>query len=118
MGDETVGKLVLSVEHPKHFALFNHQHGGGCNRGRRPHVNRLACKACFPKKISRSQDGHNGLFADLVDYTQLHTTFLNVDDALCGIALREDGFSCCKPAYCPSKTRRVEKQFHVKRSTS
>ena len=59
----------------------------------------LARKAPFPKKVTRSQNRHNGFFAGLIDHSELYTAFLNVHDILRGIALREDGFFSSKLAY-------------------
>src|SRR4029077_5484393 len=96
VGDEAVRKLVFSVEHANHFVFLNDEHGGGCNSSRSRHANGLASKAAFAKKITRSQNRHNGLFAGFIDHGKLHAAFLNVHDILCGIALREDGFFSSK----------------------
>ena len=83
---------MFLVEHANHLVFLNDEHSGGCNRGRSRHANGLARKAAFPQKIARSQNRHNGFFAGLIDHSKLHAAFLNVQDILRGIALREDGF--------------------------
>src|SRR5260370_20039860 len=113
MSDEAVGELVFPVEHADHLEFVNEEHGGWCNRGRSRYGNGLTCKATFPKKIARSQNGHNGFFAGLIDHRKLHTAFLNVHDILRGIALREHGFFRSKLGYLSSQTCRVEKLFHI-----
>ena len=96
VGDEAVRKLVFPVEHANHFVFLNDEDGGGCNGGRSRHANGLAGKAAFPKKITRSQNRHNRLFAGFIDHGKLHAAFLNVHDIQCGIALREDGIFSAK----------------------
>src|SRR4029077_11906692 len=96
VGDEAVRKLVLPVEHANHFVFLNDEDGGGCNSGRSRHANGLASKAAFSKKITRSQNRYNRLFAGFIDHGKLHAPFLKSHDSLCGIALREDGFFAAK----------------------
>jgi hypothetical protein len=96
VGDKAVRKLVFPVEHANHFVFLDDEDGGGCNSGRSRHANGLAGQAAFPKKITRSQNRYDRLFAGFVDYGKLHAAFLNVHDILCGIALREDGFFSAK----------------------
>jgi len=114
VGDEAVRKLVFPVEHANHFVFLNDEDGGGCNSGRSRHANGLPSEAAFPKKITRSQNRHNGLFAGFIHHGKLHAAFLNVHDILCGIALREDGFFSSKLANRSPQATRVEKQLHIK----
>ena len=100
-----------SPEHATHLVFRNEEHGGWCNRGRSRYANGLASEATFPKKIARSQNGHHGFFASLIDHRKLHTAFLNVHDILREIALREDGFFRSKLGYLSSQPCRIEKQF-------
>jgi len=118
IGDEAVGELVFSVKDAIHFAFLNDEHSGGCNRGCRRHANQLARQAAFSKKIARTQNRHNGFFAGLIHHRQLHAAFLNVHDALGGIALREDGFFSLKLANFSPETCRVEKRLHIERRSS
>ena len=89
---------MFAVEHAKHLIFLNDAYGCGCNRGRSRHANRLARKAAFSKKITWSQNCHNGLFAGFIDHGELHAAFLNVHDIRCGVALREDDFFSSKLA--------------------
>jgi hypothetical protein len=68
MSDEAVGELVFPVEHATHLVFLNEEHGGWCNRGRSRYANSLAGKATFAKEIARSQNGHNGFSAGLIDH--------------------------------------------------
>ena len=69
---------MLVVEHSNHLLLINDQHGGRGNGRRRPDANRLAGEASLAKKIARSQNRHDGLFAGFIDYREPHPAFLNV----------------------------------------
>src|SRR6267154_2047480 len=86
VSDEAVGELVVLVENANHLVFLNDEHGGRCNRGRSRHANGPARKAAFPKKIARTKNRHNGLFAGLIDDSKLHTAFLNVHYVLRGVA--------------------------------
>ena len=81
---------MFSVKHAYHLVFFNNENSRGCNRGRRPHSDRLTCHAPFTKKVSRSQYRQNCLFADLTDYGELYAAFLNVHHARGEITLRVD----------------------------
>ena len=70
-----------------------------------------------PKKIAWSQHLHNNLFAGRIDHSKLHTAFLNVDDILRGIALREDGFFSSKLGNLSPQSVRFKKQFHIEDSS-
>ena len=85
---------MLVMEHPNHFIFRYDHHSGRCYRRRRGrgHANSLPGKTAFPEKISRPQNCYNSLFARLINYGKLHTAFLNVNDSLRGIALREYEF--------------------------
>jgi len=100
---------MLLVEHASHLVFFNDEHGGGRDGGRCGHANGLAREAPFAKEIARSQNGHDGFFAGLIDDRKLHTTFLNVHDIGGGIALREDNLLALKVADLATHTGGVEK---------
>ena len=96
------------VERANHLVFLKDERSGRCNHARSRHANGLARKAPFPKKITRSQNRHNGFFAGLIDHSKLHTTFLNVHDILRGFALREDGNFSSKLVDIAPQTGRLE----------
>jgi len=104
ISDEAVGELVFRAERANHLGFLNDEHGGGRNRGCSRHANGLARKAPFPKKIARSKDRNNGFFPGLIDNSELHTAFLNVNDTPRGITLREDVFVSSKLANLSPQT--------------
>src|SRR5580693_7638150 len=117
MRDEAVGELRLPVKQAQHLAFPNHEHGGGCNRGRRGHANGLASQAAFSEKVTRSQYGHDRFFTGFIDDGELHTALLNIKDIPRSVALREDALLVSKPCYLSSDTCRIEKSLHVERRT-
>ena len=104
---------MFSMEHANHLAFLDDEHGRWRNRGCRSHANGLAGKTPFPQKITRAKDRHNSFFAGLIDHRKLHAAFLNVQDILRGIALREDGFFPLKLYNLFPHTGRVEKYFQI-----
>jgi hypothetical protein len=48
------------------------------DRGSRPEANRVTYRTALTKKVSRSENGDDGLFPDFIDYGELHTAFLQV----------------------------------------
>jgi len=118
IGDETVGELMFRVEHANHLALLDAEHGGGCDRSRSRHANGLASETSFSKKITRSHDCDNGLFAALVDDSELHAAFLNVQDIICGVTLTGDGFFGGKLADRSPDAGGVEEGLHIERRES
>src|ERR1700674_1704056 len=81
---------MFSVQHANHLVFFNKKKNRGGNRGRRSHSNRLPCHAPLTKKVARSQNGDDRLFANLIDNRELYTAFLNVHHSRSGITLRVD----------------------------
>jgi len=104
ISDEAVGELVFRAERANHLGFLNEEHGGRRNCGRSRHANGLARRASFPEKIARSKDRHNGFFPGLIDNSKLYTAFLNVNDTLRGITLREDVFVSSKLANLSPQT--------------
>ena len=109
ISNEAVGEIAFPMEYANHLVFLDHEHGGGRNRGCRSHANGLAGKTPFPKKIARSQNCYNGFLSGLIDYSKLHTAFLNVQNILRGIALPEDDVFSSKLYNLFSHTGRVEK---------
>jgi len=109
VSDEAVGELVLFVQHAQHFVFLNDECGGGCYRCRGHHANDLALKAPFPKKITWTENSHNGFFAGLTDQRKFHAAFLNVHHLRGGITLREERFFSSKRSYFSSQPSRLEK---------
>src|SRR5580693_3772358 len=106
MRDEAVGELRLPVKQAQHLAFPNHEHGGGCNRGRRGHANGLASQATFSKKVTRSQNRHDRFFTSFIDDGELHTAFVYITDIPRRIALPEDVLFVSKLCYLSSDTCR------------
>jgi hypothetical protein len=75
--DEAVRERMLGAEHA---------------RGGRPHADRLARQTSLAKKIARTQNRHDRLFAALIDYGEFYTAFLGVFHAPGGGTLRVNLF--------------------------
>ena len=118
IGNESVGEFMLRVEHANHLAFINAEHGGGSDGGCSRHADGLASEASFPKKIARSEDTDNGLFASFIDHSELYAAFLNVQDIICGITLTGDAFSCGELANHSPHAGGVEKRLHIERRES
>ena len=118
IGDETVGEFMFRVEHANHLAFLNAQHGGRCDGGRSCHADGLASEASFAKKIAWAKDCYNSLFASLINDGEFHSTFLDVQNMICGIALMGDGFLCRKLANRSPDAGGVEKRLHIERRES
>ena len=104
---------MLYVKDANHFFLFDHEHGGGRDRGRRPYSDRLTCEASLTKKIAWSQDRHNGFFTAFIDYRKPHSAFLNIENIFSGIALRENRFLFLEFRNLAGHTCGVEKSLSV-----
>jgi hypothetical protein len=48
------------------------------DRGSRPDANRVTFQTALTKKVARSENGDDRLFADFIDYGELHTAFLHL----------------------------------------
>lgn len=111
--DETVGELVFVVEDANHLGFFNDERSGGRDRHGRAHANRLGGETALAKKIAGPENRHDGLFAALIDYRKPHAAFLNVDDVVASLALREDGFLGLKLHNFSGYTGGIKKMLSV-----
>src|ERR1700719_915116 len=107
---------MLRVENANHLLFFNNEYRGGHDRGSRPDTNILACQATLTKKVTWSQRCYDSFLANLIDSREPHTTFLNVHDALAGIALRKNGLFLLKFGDRSCRASRIEKSLGVERS--
>jgi hypothetical protein len=113
VSDETVGELVLFVEHANHLVLFDNQDGGGCDGSGCSHAAELAPKTSFAKKITGAENRNDGFPAGLVDYGKLHAAFLNVHHVFGGIALGEYGFFFGEFADSSAEPGGIEEALHI-----
>jgi integrase len=81
---------VFRVQDARHFVFSNDKDCRRHDGGRRPHANRLAGHASFSKEVARAKDRHDRFIATLIYDHELHTSSLDIHDAICGVALRED----------------------------
>src|ERR1700686_152992 len=91
---------MVSVKRSNHFLSLNDLQRGGCDRRGGPHTNFLTAKAHFAKKFAWPQNGDNCLFVSLGGHGGFHAAFLNGQERLGNIALRENS-SCCCEAFIP-----------------
>lgn len=106
---------MFSVKDANHFFLFDEQNSARRNRSRRPDADGLAGQASFAKKIARSQDRHDRLFAAFIDNRKPYPTLLNVENVLARVTLHEDFFFFCKLVNFSGYTCRVQKILRIER---
>src|SRR5580692_11196568 len=104
---------MLSVEDPNHLFLLTQQYCGCGNRSRRSDPDRLSGQASFTKKIARSQNSHDRLFAAFIDDRKPDPALLDVQDVLARITLRKDFFLLLKLLNFPGYARRIEKILRI-----
>src|SRR6266446_5408652 len=104
------------VEHAQQFVFLNDEkcgEGNGCSRA---HPNRLARHAALAKKVTRAKHGDYGFFSGPIHHGKFHAALLNVHDALCGLALRVNGFASPKLGNLSSHSCGIEKVLRVERA--
>ena len=73
-------------------------------------------QASFAKEVAGCQHRDDRLSPRLREHRELHTTLLDVQDALTGIALSEDDLGAPVVHDLSLDPRRVEKRLHIERA--
>lgn len=110
---EAVGEVMLLVKHFEHLTLLNDEDRGGRYGGRGSHADRLPSQTTLTKEVAGPQNGHDRLFADLIDDGEFHTAVLQVQYAFCGVTLRVDDLRLFKLRDFSCHTSRVEKSLGI-----
>lgn len=100
---------MLCVEHAQHFVFVDGQNGSRYVRGSRALADQLTRHAALAKKIARTKHGHHRFPARPIHDGESYGTFLNVHDAIRGVALREDPLGSPKSGNLSRHPRGVEK---------
>ena len=99
---------MLGMKHADHFFLSNDEDGGGDDGGCRAQANGFAGDSSFSEEVSGAKNGHDRLFATLVDDGELYAALLDIDDRAGRIALGKDGLLLAKFSYLSRNTDRFE----------
>ena len=111
--DEMVGQLMLGMEHAEQLVFLDDEKGGRCNRCSRGHASRLAGHAALAEEVAGAKHRDHCLLSRVIHHGQFHAAFLDVHDAISGVALRVDRFASPEVCDVPRYSRGIEKDLRV-----
>jgi hypothetical protein len=114
--NESIRHRVLLVQQPHHLILVHEEDDAVRDRGRTPHANGLTRQASFAKEVAGSQHRDDRLSPRLREHRELHSTLLNVQDALTGVALGEDDLGSPILHDLSRDPRGTEKRLDIERA--